>query len=79
MHVNGIEFDEARMSEVFDERLPASFAFSDVTLAFSRAGFSREGVDRAADRFLQKMRKAGRVSFGKGRWTKRCWTKTEAA
>ncbi|TGP29077.1 MULTISPECIES: hypothetical protein [unclassified Mesorhizobium] len=45
-----------------------SFTFNDFQLALTRCGCPREVSDRAADRILQKARKAGTHVYSGGRW-----------
>lgn len=70
MNVNHTYYDEAEMAEAFRARVPATFKMSDVWGAFKRHGLPLDNLDRAVDRFLQNERKAGRIRFSSGRWTK---------
>lgn len=62
---------EARQIEVAIAKLPARFkSYTDLAVLLAGEGVPSAATARAADRILQRMRKAGLVSFAKGWWTR---------
>ncbi|WP_336802490.1 hypothetical protein [Kaistia sp. MMO-174] len=52
-------------------KLPSRFkSYTDLASLLRREGVAEEAIHRAADRVLQRLRKAGAVSYSKGWWEK---------
>ena len=69
MNVLGTEISQRTIDEALLWFPPdRSFTFGEFQLALTRFGCPREVSDRAADRILQKARKAGTHVYGGGKW-----------
>jgi hypothetical protein len=71
MNVKGIEVSEEQMALAF-QNVGKSFRGSELEYSALRVGVHRDAAYRAADRYLQKLRRAGGISFSTrtGLWTK---------
>lgn len=69
MNVLGIEIPQEAIDKAFQWFPPdRSFTFTEFQGALTRHGVPFEVVDRAADRLLQKARKAGTHVYSGGKW-----------
>lgn len=71
MRVKGIEVSEETMARAF-QNMGKSFRGSELEHSALRLGIDKDAAYRAADRYLQKLRRAGGISFSTrtGMWTK---------
>lgn len=71
MNVKGIEVSEETMAHAF-QNLAKSFRASELEYSALGLGVHKDAAYRAADRYLQKLRRAGGISFSTrtGLWTK---------
>ncbi|TGV15786.1 hypothetical protein EN816_00610 [Mesorhizobium sp. M8A.F.Ca.ET.173.01.1.1] len=69
MNVLGTEIPQDAIDRLLKWFPPArSFSFSEFQSAAVRCGIPFEVADRAADRILQKARKAGTLAYSGGKW-----------
>lgn len=69
MNVLGTEITEEQIDKVLHWFPPdRSFYFGDFQTALCRCGVPFDVSDRAADRILQRARKAGTHVYGGGKW-----------
>ena len=70
MRVHDIEIDEAALATVraWIARQTVGFTFNEVALELMRAKVPYAVCDRATDRVLQQMKRAGAVAFRGGYW-----------
>ena len=69
MMVHGIEFPESLLEMAWEMACERGLSHAKLREAFMDLGY-REGdfLDRAADRLLQRKRKAGACRYHKGKW-----------
>jgi len=70
MKVHGIEVDDTALATVraWIARQTVGFTFNEVALELMRAKVPYAISDRATDRLLQQMKRAGAVAFRGGYW-----------